>query len=92
MGSDVQPIVLGTLPDEVLSWRGTAAALADQCNALLPRIGLGIDAGSANERLVRHYVQVGVLSPPERDGREALFDQRHIRQFLALDAYVLPTE
>jgi DNA-binding transcriptional MerR regulator len=78
----VQSIVLGELPDEILNWRGTAAALADQCNALLPRFGLAEDAGAANERLVRHYVQVGVLTPPERDGREALFDGRHIRQFL----------
>jgi DNA-binding transcriptional MerR regulator len=78
----VQSIVLGQLPDEILKWRGTAAALADQCNALLPGIGLGEDAGAANERLVRHYVQVGVLTPPERDGREALFDERHIREFL----------
>lgn len=78
----MQSIVLGQLPDEILKWRGTAAALADQCNALLPGIGLGEDAGAANERLVRHYVQVGVLTPPERDGREALFDERHIRQFL----------
>jgi DNA-binding transcriptional MerR regulator len=80
--SRVQSIVLGELPDEILNWRGTAAALADQCNALLPGVGLAEDAGAANERLVRHYVQVGVLTPPERDGREALFDERHIRQFL----------
>lgn len=78
----MQPIILGELSEEILSWRGTAAELADQCNALLPRIGLAEDAGAANERLVRHYVQVGVLTPPERDGREALFDERHIRQFL----------
>jgi DNA-binding transcriptional MerR regulator len=56
--------------------------MADQCNALLPKVGLAEDAGAANERLVRHYVQVGVLTPPERDGREALFDERHIREFL----------
>jgi DNA-binding transcriptional MerR regulator len=78
----VRSIALNQLPDEILNWRGTAAALADQCNALLPRIGLAEDGGAANERLVRHYVQVGVLTPPERDGREALFDERHIRQFL----------
>jgi DNA-binding transcriptional MerR regulator len=78
----VQSIVLGEFSDQILNWRGTAAALADQCNALLPGIGLAEDAGAANERLVRHYVQVGVLIPPERDGREALFDERHIRQFL----------
>ena len=73
----------GDLPDAALNWRGTAAALADQCNALAPHMGLAEEAGAANERLVRHYVQVGVLSPPEREGREALFDARHIREFLA---------
>jgi DNA-binding transcriptional MerR regulator len=78
----VQSIVLDELPDAILNWRGTAAAMADQCNALLPKVGLAEDAGAANERLVRHYVQVGVLTPPERDGREALFDERHIREFL----------
>jgi DNA-binding transcriptional MerR regulator len=78
----MNPVFLGQLPDDILTWRGTAAALAEKCNELLPLIGLPEDAGSANERLVRHYVQVGVLMTPERDGREALFDERHIRQFL----------
>ena len=73
---------MGELIEKILDWRGTAASLADRCNDLLPEVGLADDAGAANERLVRHYVQVGVLTPPERDGREALFDERHIRQFL----------
>ena len=76
------PTFLSDLPADLQSWRGTAAALAEKCNQLLPQIGLGEDAGSANERLVRHYVQIGVLETPERDGREALFDQRQVRQFL----------
>jgi len=80
---NMQPIVLGALPDELLAWRGTASALADQCNALLPNVGLAHDAGCANERLVRHYVQVGVLTPPQKEGREALFDHTHVGQFLA---------
>ena len=44
---------------------------------------LSDDAGAANERLVRHYVQVGVFSPPDREGREALFGLRQIVEFLA---------
>jgi len=36
------------------------------------------DAGSANERLVRHYVQVGVPTAPEREGRQALFGPRQV--------------
>lgn len=78
----MEPILLGALPDEILQWRGTAAELAEQCNRLLPAIGLTEDAGTANERLVRHYVQVGVLSPPEREGREAVFGVEQIREFL----------
>ena len=70
------------LPAGLQTWRGTAAALAGQCNELLPLIGLPEDAGAANERLVRHYVQIGILEAPERDGRESLFDQRQVRQFL----------
>jgi DNA-binding transcriptional MerR regulator len=79
----MQPILL-SLPDNLVDWRGTAAALADKCNELLAGApSLADDAGSANERLVRHYVQVGVLTPPEREGREALFGLRQIVEFLA---------
>ena len=79
----MNPILL-SLPDELADWRGTAADLADKCNEVLAGVpSLTDDAGSANERLVRHYVQVGVLTAPEREGREALFGLRQIVEFLA---------
>lgn len=79
----MKPILL-SLPDELADWRGTAAELADKCNEVLAGVpSLTDDAGSANERLVRHYVQVGVLTSPEREGREALFGLRQIVEFLA---------
>ena len=79
----MNPILL-SLPDELADWRGTAADLADKCNEVLAGVpSLTDDAGSANERLVRHYVQVGVLTAPEREGREALFGLRQILEFLA---------
>jgi hypothetical protein len=79
----MNPILL-SLPDELADWRGTAAELADKCNEVLAGVpSLTDDAGSANERLVRHYVQVGVLTAPEREGREALFGLRQIVEFLA---------
>jgi len=66
------------------TWRGTAAELANQCNSLISLLpSLAPDAGAANERLVRHYVQVGALTPPDREGREALFGVRQIVEFLA---------
>ena len=79
----MHPILL-SLPDDLAQWRGTAAELADRLNDVLAGIPtLADDAGSANERLVRHYVQVGVLTPPEREGREALFGLRQVVEFLA---------
>jgi hypothetical protein len=79
----MHPIFL-SLPDDLTDWRGTAAELADRLNAVLTDIpSLADDAGSANERLVRHYVQVGVLTAPEREGREALFGLRQVVEFLA---------
>ena len=79
----MNPILL-SLPDELADWRGTAAELADRLNDVLTGIpSLADDAGSANERLVRHYVQVGVLTAPEREGREALFGLRQVVEFLA---------
>ena len=79
----MHPILL-SLPDDLADWRGTAAELADKLNEVLAGIpSLADDSGSANERLVRHYVQVGVLTAPEREGREALFGLRQVVEFLA---------
>jgi DNA-binding transcriptional MerR regulator len=70
--------------ENLASWRGTAADLAEMANSLISLIpSLAEDAGAGNERLVRHYVQVGVLSPPDREGREALFGHRQVLEFLA---------
>src|SRR5512139_1872106 len=72
------------MADDLAQWRGTAAELADRLNVVLVGIPtLADDAGAANERLVRHYVQVGVLTAPEREGREALFGLRQVVEFLA---------
>src|SRR5262245_55623224 len=70
--------------DRLAGWRGTAAELAEIANSLISLIpSLAEDVGAGNERLVRHYVQVGVLSPPDREGREALFGYRQALEFLA---------
>jgi DNA-binding transcriptional MerR regulator len=79
----MKPLLL-SIPDELADWRGTAAELADKLNEVLEGVpSLTDDAGTANERLVRHYVQLGVLTTPEREGREALFGLRQIVEFLA---------
>lgn len=70
------------IPDEVLAWSGTAGELADKCNELMPELGLKEEEGASNERLIRHYVQLGVLSPPVRQGREALYGARQVLEFV----------
>jgi len=50
-------------------------------NGRLASHGERAQAGAANERLVRHYVQLGVLTPPDREGREALFGLRQVVEF-----------
>jgi DNA-binding transcriptional MerR regulator len=74
--------LIGHLPDEIATWTGSAAELAVECNRLMPACGLTDEVGSANERLVRHYVQIGVLTPPEQKGRDAVFAARQIGEFL----------
>ena len=56
--------------------------MAEKCAELLAQIGLLDDAGAVNERLVRYYVSEQVLTPPEREGREALFGFRQIVELL----------
>jgi hypothetical protein len=73
---------LGELPDEILEWHGTAAELAEQCKTCLPRVGLASDTDAANERLIRHYVQMGVIGKPDPDG----FGAQHVFDFLAARA------
>jgi DNA-binding transcriptional MerR regulator len=82
-GNLMKPLLI-SLPDALAHWRGTAQELADKCNEVLAGVpSLTDDAGAANERLIRHYVQVGVLTPPDREGREALFGLRQVVEFLA---------
>jgi len=70
------------IPDEVLDWTGSAHDLAIKCNDILEGTDLQKAVGKATERLVRHYVQVEVLSPPVRQGREAIFGARQVFEFV----------
>ena len=69
------------IPDAAHAFRGSAAQLAELCNRLLVEVGIEQEA-VANERLIRHYVSVDVLSPPVRQGREAVYGVRHVAEFL----------
>lgn len=69
------------IPDEVLDFNGSAVELADLCNQLLQDNGIE-DGEVANERLVRHYVSVEVLTPPVRQGRDAVYGARQAAEFV----------
>ncbi len=63
-------------------WEGTASDLARVVTEVRGRIGIFDDDVTPNERLIRHYVQQGVLQRPERRGKEAIFGFRQITEFL----------
>ena len=65
------------------SWEGTAAELASAVTRIAEELNLGSDEVVPNERLVRNYVQQGILERPERRGKEAFFGFRQIVEFLA---------
>jgi hypothetical protein len=81
-GNRPQGLVLGELPDEILDWHGPAAELAAKCAEFLPKVGLPDDVALANERLIRHYVQMGVIDRPDAQG----FGAQHVFDFLAARA------
>jgi hypothetical protein len=63
-------------------WQGTAGELADAAAGLAIELGLPDADSRPNERLVRHYVQVGILARPERRGKEAYFGFRQLTELL----------
>jgi DNA-binding transcriptional MerR regulator len=63
-------------------FEGTASELAHQVSVVLDELGLTESELTPNERLVRHYVQQGILKRPERRGREAVFGFRQLVEFL----------
>ena len=78
--------VLTEVPDEFRDWEGTADDLAKEVAKLLrsrSREERG-DSSEVNERLVRHYVTSGVLRPPRRDGRRALFGFVQVAQLILI--------
>ena len=64
-------------------WEGSAAKMADVTRGLARELDLGDDDILANERLIRNYARLGIVSRPERRGKEAVYGFRQIVEFLA---------
>jgi hypothetical protein len=69
--------------DKYRKWEGTAAELADVAAAIAADIHIADGDTWPNERLVRHYVHVGIIDKAERRGKEAYFGFLQIIQLLA---------
>ena len=73
---------------EEKDWEGTASALAGHASTWMRIKQIGDPSFVPNERLVRDYVAKGILSKPERKGKEALFGFEQLAQFLACRAMI----
>jgi DNA-binding transcriptional MerR regulator len=69
--------------DKYRGWEGTAAELADVAAVIEAEVGIPEGDTRPNERLVRHYVHVGIIDRAERRGKEAYFGFRQIVELLA---------
>ena len=63
-------------------FNGNAQELADAALECASHHNWLIDADKTNERLVRYYVTVQVLDKPNRVGRDASYQYRHLLQLL----------
>ncbi len=64
-------------------FQGNADELIASAQEVAKILNLDQEATEGNERLVRHYVSVGVVDKPTREGRDALYGFRHLVQFVA---------
>ena len=64
-------------------FQGNADALIAKAQEAAKTLNLDQEATEGNERLLRHYVSMGVVDKPSREGRDALYGFRHLVQFVA---------
>ena len=64
-------------------FQGGADDLIAKAQEVAKALNLEQEASEGNERLLRHYVSIGVVDKPSREGRDALYGFRHLAQFAA---------
>jgi DNA-binding transcriptional MerR regulator len=64
-------------------FQGGADALIAKSQEVAKTLSLEQEASEGNERLLRHYVSIGVVDKPTREGRDAFYGFRHLVQFVA---------
>ena len=63
-------------------FQGNADALISRAQEVAKILNLDQEATEGNERLLRHYVSMGVVDSPIRKGRDAFYGFRHLVQFV----------
>lgn len=69
--------------DALKAWEGTGDELAETASRILRERGFAEDPVSPNVRLIRDYASRGILTRPERRGKEAIYGYRHLLEFVA---------
>jgi len=69
--------------DTYKDWQGNGDELARLAGEILSAEGLPDDRDTLNIRLIRDYTQRGIIGRPERHGKEASYDFRHLIQLVA---------
>lgn len=69
--------------EKEINWEGVAEVLAVKAKTWLNIKRIGDPKFIPNERLIRDYVSRGILTKPERRGKEAIFGFRQLTEFLA---------
>lgn len=64
-------------------FQGNSETLIVKAQEVAKTLNLDQEAVEGNERLLRHYVSMGVVDKPSREGRDALYGFRHLVQFVA---------
>ena len=73
-------------PKDVLAqfsgFEGGIDEFSNAASAVLTALGVD-EEGAANARVIRDYAQRGIVSRPERQGREAIYEYRQLVEFVA---------
>jgi hypothetical protein len=64
------------------AFEGNASEIAEKAIECSQEFDWDIDEEKTNERLVRYYVAEGIIERPQREGREAYYNFRHLVQLL----------
>jgi len=74
--------------ENMASWSGDVDDLAQVAGSILAARGIGEGAAEPNVRLIRDYAQRGIVSPAERQGKEAIYGYRQLLELVAARALV----